>query len=215
MFLKRTLAFLLSLLSLTMIVGGVSATFNYSQSKANDAISAITGSMSEFNYSSNPPDFGDDEQTVVEVALDDLNDDSTMKGYKYAISLSGLQGVSRDGYGYVGSMDKWWSFCITAPEGLSVIMTLPAADPLGKDGIYLYIARITKTELDAKQVGDVLSQVFRVRIEKNSDGDYEQTECKSGYSPVTLYEYAYYQQQSKKIKGFAIFNGETVWKESA
>ena len=215
MVLKRILLYcVLSLIVAMTIIGGVNATFNYSQARAGDASVITAGRLSAFNYSSNPPDFGEKEANLVEVAISDINDETTTRGYKFAITFSSLPGQSRDKYGYVGSMDKWWCAYIEAPAELSVIMTLPSFDSSGNGSIYLYIAKISKDELNQRTVGEILPQVFRVRLDKNADGVYEQTECKSGKSPVTLYEYAYYMQQPKKINGFAIYGGEVVWTES-
>ena len=95
---------------------------------------------------------------------------------------------------------------------MSIILTHPSIDPEGNGALYLFLVKITAEELNQKKVGDVLTGVFRCKIVKNADtGEYEQTECKKGSSPVVEYESLgnYYGE----IKSFAVSGGKIIWVE--
>lgn len=217
---KKNKGFIFSVVALafaaTVFTGGVYATFQYATLPAEDNFFTASSSIGEFTYDSGdyPPGFDEELKTVIELAVSEetggLNGDDDWEGFKFFITYTNIG--NRHAYGYVGNMDSWGSK-FNAPDNVSFIMTLPESDPEGKDTIYLYVAKITNDELNQKEIGEILPDVFRCKIEKNAaTGKYEQTECKKGYSPIVYYEYPYYEYTLKK-KGFAVFNGQTVWQE--
>lgn len=217
-------------LAVALFTGSALATFDYAMNPAEEGTLSVVGSISEFDYSGSidyPEGFDTDHQAVVNVAVSTesggLNGDDDLVGFKLFITIPWIGG--RNNYGYVGSMDK--SFTFGTGDDVSFVMSLPQNDP--DETIYLYTAKITDAELQAMNNGlgndshyggsvsdgvqsgtvDTLAPVFRVKLEKNADGTYEQTDCKRGYSPVTLYM----NTGRNNIKAFAITKAGVVWVE--
>lgn len=208
-------------LAVALFTGSALATFDYAMNPAEEGTLSVVGSISEFDY------FDTDHQAVVNVAVSTesggLNGDDDLVGFKLFITIPWIGG--RNNYGYVGSMDK--SFTFGTGDDVSFVMSLPQNDP--DETIYLYTAKITDAELQAMNNGitkenynglnvsdgvqsgtvDTLAPVFRVKLEKNAKGLYEQTECKRGYSPVTLYM----NNPRNNIRAFALTKAGVVWVE--
>ncbi len=196
-------------LTFIICMGGVFAAFQYSLATPEEKTADIFGLLSEFNYDgTGGSDMDEKCQVVVDIALGEdgggLNGMDSFKGFKGSITLVWV--YNRTKYGYVGSMDVWWGKQFGTPDDVSFIVSHPDGDGT----IYLYIAGISQTELNAKNKGDILTNVYRVKIIKNSDDTYEQAECKKGFSPVTLYE----NTNGNDINGFAIYDGTVVWQEN-
>ena len=210
-----TILFYIVFLAIITAVGGVYASFRYDllspEDKSYSAIKTVNGFSYDEDY---PPGFDESQKTVIDLATSEedggLNGSDPFKGFKMFITFPGIQ--RRNEFGYVGNMDAWGSQ-FNAPDDVSFIMTYPANDPEGKETIYIYIVKLTNAELNQKTIGEILPDVFRCKLEKDADtGNYVHTECKVGYSPVVYYEYANYKYKLDK-KGFAVFEGEAVWKE--
>lgn len=228
----RKIFLIVAALAVALFTGSALATFDYAMNPAEEGTLSVVGSISEFDYSGSidyPEGFDTDHQAVVNVAVSTegggLNDTTPTSGFSFAINFPSFG--QRNKFGYVGSMDITISFGEQVGNNISFVMSLPQNDP--DETIYLYTAKITDAELqvmnnglgndshyggsvsDGVQSGtvDTLAPVFRVKLEKNADGLYEQTECKRGYSPVTLYMNTNY----KNIKAFALTKAGVVWTE--
>lgn len=203
-----TCAALCAFTACMVCVGGVFAAFSYARSEPEEKSILMSGSIAEFSYDG--ADMDDACKETVEIAIDGENglNGSNYLGFHLFIALPANFWYSRDRFGYVGSMDDH-DFKFGTPENVSFVMTLPTGD----EPIYLYLVSLSKAELNAKNVGEILTDVYRVKIEKNADGRYEQTEVKKGSSPVTVYEYKYCIKPYT-ANAFAIYQGEIVWQES-
>lgn len=186
-------------------VGGVFAAFSYARSEPEEKSVLMSGSIAEFSYAG--ADMDDACKETVEIAIDGENgglNSTYYIGFKWAA----LYDTRRKKEGYVGSMDDF-NYHFGTPENVSFVMTLPSGD----EPIYLYLVSLSKAELNAKSIGEILTDVYRVKIEKNADGLYEQTEVKKGSSPVTDYEHSF-SVGTYTANAFAIYKGEIVWQES-
>ena len=228
----RKIFLIVAALAVSFFTGSALATFDYAMKPAEEGTQSVVGSISGFDYSGSidyPEDFDTDHQAVVNIAVSTegggLNDTTSVSGFSFAIKFPSYG--KRNEFGYVGSMDITISFGEQVGNNISFVMSLPQNDP--DETIYLYTAKITNAELQAMNNGitkenyrglnvsdgvqdgtvDTLAPVFRVKLEKNADGLYEQTECKRGYSPVTLYMNTNY----KNIKAFALTKAGVVWIE--
>lgn len=205
-----TCAALCAFTACMVCVGGVFAAFSYARSEPEEKSVLMSGSIAEFSYAG--ADMDDACKETVEIAIDGENglNGSSYLGFHLFIAMPEYlrEQYGRHQFGYVGSMDDH-DFKFGTPEGVSFVMTLPTGD----EPIYLYLVSLSKAELNAKNVGEILTDVYRVKIEKNADGLYEQTEVKKGSSPVTVYEYKYCIKPYT-ANAFAIYQGEIVWQES-
>ena len=200
-----TCAALCAFTACMVCVGGVFAAFSYARSEPEEKSVLMSGSIAEFSYAGS--DMDDACKETVEIAIDGENgglNSTYYIGFKWAA----LYDTRRKKEGYVGSMDDF-NYQFGTPENVSFVMTLPSGD----EPIYLYLVSLSKAELNAKSIGEILSDVYRVKIERNADGLYEQTEVKKGSSPVTDYEH-YYSVGAYTANAFAIYQGEIVWQES-
>ncbi len=224
----RKIFLIVATLAVSFFTGSALATFDYAMNPAEEGTQSVVGSISGFDYSGSidyPEGFDEDHQEVVNIAVSTegggLNDTTSTSGFSFAINFPSFG--QRNKFGYVGSMDITISFGEQVGNNISFVMSLPQNDP--DETIYLYTAKITNAELQDKSNGlkgkyyyddsefsepvDTLAPVFRVKLEKNADGMYEQTECKRGYSPVTLYM----NTSHKNIKAFALTKAGVVWIE--
>ncbi len=200
-----------AVLALITCTGGIFAAFQYANGSAESKSANVSSVLAEFSYGGNPPDYNEEHQQVIDIALSDENGiTASYSGFNLGL-FTWIGG--RDNYGYVGSMDKNIPSLEVSSE-VSFIMTRPDFDPDGQENIYVYLAEITKAELNAMNVGDVLDNVYRVKLFKNASGKYEQGECKKGYSPVCYYEYPYYTYKYD-LKGFAVFEKNIIWQEGS
>ena len=200
-----------AVLALITCTGGIFAAFQYANGSAESKSANISSVLAEFSYGGNPPGYNEEHQQVIDIALSDENGiTASYSGFNLGL-FTWIGG--RDNYGYVGSMDKNIPSLEVSSE-VSFIMTRPDFDPDGQENIYVYLAEITKAELNAMNVGDVLDNVYRVKLFKNASGKYEQGECKKGYSPVCYYEYPYYTY-NYDLKGFAVFEKNIIWQEGS
>lgn len=200
-----TCAALCAFTACMVCVGGVFAAFSYARSEPEEKSILMSGSIAEFSYDG--ADMDDACKETVEIAINGENgglNSTYYIGFKWAA----LYDTRRKKEGYVGSMDDF-NYQFGTPENVSFVMTLPS----GNEPIYLYLVSLSKAELNAKSIGEILTDVYRVKIEKNADGKYEQTEVKKGSSPVTDYEH-YYSVGAYTANAFAIYQGEIVWQES-
>ena len=200
-----TCAALCALTACMVCVGGVFAAFSYARSEPEEKRILMSGSIAEFSYDG--ADMDDACKETVEIAIDGENgglNSTYYIGFKWAA----LYDTRRKKEGYVGSMDDF-NYQFGTPENVSFVMTLPTGD----EPIYLYLVSLSKAELNAKSIGEILTDVYRVKIEKNADGKYEQTEVKKGSSPVTDYEHSF-SVGTYTANAFAIYKGEIVWQES-
>ena len=200
-----TCAALCAFTACMVCVGGVFAAFSYARSEPEEKSVLMSGTIAEFSYAG--ADMDDACKETVEIAINGDNgglNSTYYIGFKWAA----LYDTRRKKEGYVGSMDDF-NYQFGTPENVSFVMTLPTGD----EPIYLYLVSLSKAELNAKNVGEILTDVYRVKIEKNADGLYEQTEVKKGSSPVTVYEYKYYLNPYT-ANAFALYQGEIVWQES-
>lgn len=200
-----------AVLALITCTGGIFAAFQYANGSAESKSANVSIVLAEFSYGGNPPGYNEKHQEVIDIALseeDGIN--ASYSGFNLGL-FTWIGG--RDNYGYVGSMDKNIPSLEVSSE-VSFIMTRPDFDPDGQENIYVYLAEITKAELNAMNVGDVLDNVYRVKLFKNASGKYEQGECKKGYSPVCYYEYPYYTYKYD-LKGFAVFEKNIIWQEGS
>ena len=200
-----TCAALCAFTACMVCVGGVFAAFSYARSEPEEKSILMSGSIAEFSYAG--ADMDNACKETVEIAIDGENgglNSTYYIGFKWAA----LYDTRRKKEGYVGSMDDF-NYQFGTPENVSFVMTLPTGD----EPIYLYLVSLSKAELNAKNVGEILTDVYRVKIEKNADGKYEQTEVKKGSSPVTDYEH-FYSVGTYTANAFAIYQGEIVWQES-
>lgn len=200
-----------AVLALITCTGGIFAAFQYANGSAESKSANVSSVLAEFSYGGNPPGYNEEHQQVIDIALSDENGiTASYSGFNLGL-FTWIGG--RDNYGYVGSMDKNIPSLEVSSE-VSFIMTRPDFDPDGQENIYVYLAEITKAELNAMNVGDVLNNVYRVKLFKNASGKYEQGECKKGYSPVCYYEYPYYTYKYD-LKGFAVFEKNIIWQEGS
>lgn len=200
-----------AVLALITCTGGIFAAFQYANGSAESKSANVSSVLAEFSYGGNPPGYNEEHQQVIDIALSDENGiTASYSGFNLGL-FTWVNG--RDNYGYVGSMDKNIPSLEVSSE-VSFIMTRPDFDPDGQENIYVYLAEITKAELNAMNVGDVLDNVYRVKLFKNASGKYEQGECKKGYSPVCYYEYPYYTY-NYDLKGFAVFERNIIWQEGS
>lgn len=200
-----TCAALCAFTACMVCVGGVFAAFSYARSEPEEKRILMSGSIAEFSYDG--ADMDDACKETVEIAIDGENgglNSTYYIGFKWAA----LYDTRRKKEGYVGSMDDF-NYQFGTPENVSFVMTLPTGD----EPIYLYLVSLSKAELNAKSIGEILTDVYRVKIEKNADGKYEQTEVKKGSSPVTDYEHSF-SVGTYTANAFAIYKGEIVWQES-
>lgn len=200
-----TCAALCAFTACMVCVGGVFAAFSYARSEPEEKSVLMSGSIAEFSYAG--ADMDDACKETVEIAIDGENgglNSTYYIGFKWAA----LYDTRRKKEGYVGSMDDF-NYQFGTPENVSFVMTLPTGD----EPIYLYLVSLSKAELNAKSIGEILTDVYRVKIEKNADGKYEQTEVKKGSSPVTDYEHSF-SVGTYTANAFAIYQGEIVWQES-
>lgn len=200
-----TCAALCAFTACMVCVGGVFAAFSYARSEPEEKSVLMSGSIAEFSYAG--ADMDDACKETVEIAIDGENgglNSTYYIGFKWAA----LYDTRRKKEGYVGSMDDF-NYHFGTPENVSFVMTLPSGD----EPIYLYLVSLSKAELNAKSIGEILTDVYRVKIEKNADGKYEQTEVKKGSSPVTDYEHSF-SVGTYTANAFAIYQGEIVWQES-
>lgn len=200
-----------AVLALITCTGGIFAAFQYANGSAESKSANVSSVLAEFSYGGNPPGYNEEHQQVIDIALSDENGiTASYSGFNLGL-FTWIGG--RDNYGYVGSMDKNIPSLEVSSE-VSFIMTRPDFDPDGQENIYVYLAEITKAELNAMNVGDILDNVYRVKLFKNASGKYEQGECKKGYSPVCYYEYPYYTY-NYDLKGFAVFEKNIIWQEGS
>lgn len=200
-----------AVLALITCTGGIFAAFQYANGSAESKSANVSSVLAEFSYGGNPPGYNEEHQQVIDIALSDENGiTASYSGFNLGL-FTWIGG--RDNYGYVGSMDKNIPSLEVSSE-VSFIMTRPDFDPDGQENIYVYLAEITKAELNAMNVRDVLDNVYRVKLFKNASGKYEQGECKKGYSPVCYYEYPYYTY-NYDLKGFAVFEKNIIWQEGS
>ena len=200
-----------AVLALITCTGGIFAAFQYANGSAESKSANVSSVLAEFSYGGNPPGYNEEHQQVIDIALSDENGiTASYSGFNLGL-FTWIGGL--DNYGYVGSMDKNIPSLEVSSE-VSFIMTRPDFDPDGQENIYVYLAEITKAELNAMNVGDVLDNVYRVKLFKNASGKYEQGECKKGYSPVCYYEYPYYTYKYD-LKGFAVFEKNIIWQEGS
>ena len=200
-----TCAALCAFTACMVCVGGVFAAFSYARSEPEEKSILMSGSIAEFSYAG--ADMDDACKETVEIAINGENgglNSTYYIGFKWAA----LYDTRRKKEGYVGSMDDF-NYQFGTPENVSFVMTLPSGD----EPIYLYLVSLSKAELNAKSIGEILTDVYRVKIEKNADGKYEQTEVKKGSSPVTDYEHSF-SVGTYTANAFAIYQGEIVWQES-
>lgn len=200
-----TCAALCAFTACMVCVGGVFAAFSYARSEPEEKSVLMSGSIAEFSYAG--ADMDDACKETVEIAISGENgglNSTYYIGFKWAA----LYDTRRKKEGYVGSMDDF-NYQFGTPENVSFVMTLPTGD----EPIYLYLVSLSKAELNAKSIGEILTDVYRVKIEKNADGKYEQTEVKKGSSPVTDYEHSF-SVGTYTANAFAIYKGEIVWQES-
>ena len=199
-----------AVLALITCTGGIFAAFQYANGSAESKSANVSSVLAEFSYGGNPPGYNEEHQQVIDIALSEESG-ITVENSMFNLGVFGWVG-SREKYGYVGSMDKGLSLEVSSE--VSFIMTRPEFDPDGQENIYVYLAEITKTELNTMNVEDVLDNVYRVKLFKNASGKYEQGECKKGYSPVCYYEYRNYTY-SHDLKGFAVFEKNVIWQEGS
>lgn len=203
-----------AVLALITCTGGIFAAFQYANGSAESKSANVSSVFAEFSYGGNPPGYNEEHQQVIDKALSE--EDGINVSYINAWSSQFYLGLfsyikERDRYGYVGSMDNYFTKLEVSSE-VSFIMTRPEFDPDGQENIYVYLAEITKADLNAMNVGDILDNVYRVTLFKNASGKYEQGECKKGYSPVCYYEYLY---NNYDRKGFAVFEKNIIWQEGS
>lgn len=208
-----------AVLALITCTGGIFAAFQYANGSAESKSANVSSVLAEFSYGGNPPGYNEKHQEVINIALseeDGINDPNITSRFGSVI----FQWVARrNEYGYVGNIDPLLGGAgakyFGTSEEVSFIMTRPEIDPDGQKNIYVFLAEITETELNAMNVGDILDNVYRVTLFKNASGKYEQGECKKGYSPVCYYEYPNYTYNNKDLKGFAVFNKNIIWQEGS
>lgn len=200
-----------AVLALITCTGGIFAAFQYANGSAESKSANVSSVLAEFSYGGNPPGYNEEHQQVIDIALSDENG-ITASSSEFNLGLFSYIN-QRNKYGYVGSMDNYFTELEVSSE-VSFIMTRPEFDPDGQDNIYVYLAEITKAELNAMNVGDILDNVYRVTLFKNASGKYEQGECKKGYSPVCYYEYPNYTYNNDR-KGFAVFKKNIIWQEGS
>lgn len=203
-----------AVLALITCTGGIFAAFQYANGSAESKSANVSIVLAEFSYGGNPPGYNEKHQEVINKALSEedginVNDENALSSPFYLCLILWVGG--RDNYGYVGSMDKNIPPLEVSSE-VSFIMTRPDFDP--DENIYVYLSEITKAELNEMNIGDVLDNVYRVKLFKNASGKYEQGECKKGYSPVCYYEYLNYTYKYD-LKGFAVFEKNIIWQEGS
>lgn len=199
-----------AVLALITCTGGIFAAFQYANGSAESKSANVSSVLAEFSYGGNPLGYNEKHQEVIDIALSEEDGiTGTYSHFRYGIFL---WVGGRHNYGYVGSMDK--SLTLDVSSEVSFIMTRPEFDPDKQENIYVYLAEITKAELNAMNVGDILDNVYRVTLFKNASGKYEQGECKKGYSPVCYYEYPNYDYYYDR-KGFAVFERNIIWQEGS
>ena len=199
-----------AVLALITCTGGIFAAFQYANGSAESKSANVSSVLAEFSYGGNPPGYNEKHQQVIDIALSEENGINAFSSQFYLGLFSYVR--QRQRYGYVGSMDNY--FMLEVSSEVSFIMTRPDFDPDGQENIYVYLAEITKAELNAMNVGDILDNVYRVKLFKNASGKYEQGECKKGYSPVCYYEYLNYTY-NYDLKGFAVFEKNIIWQEGS
>lgn len=199
-----------AVLALITCTGGIFAAFQYANGSAESKSANVSSVLAEFSYGGNPPGYNEKHQQVIDIALSEENGINAFSSQFYLGLIVWVGG--RQKYGYAGSMDNKLSLEVSSE--VSFIMTRPDFDPDGQENIYVYLAEITKAELNAMNVGDVLDNVYRVKLFKNASGKYEQGECKKGYSPVCYYEYLNYTY-NYDLKGFAVFERNIIWQEGS
>ena len=216
----RKIFLIVAALAVSFFTGSAIATFDYAMNPAEEGTLSVVGSISGFDYSGSidyPEDFDTDHKQVVDIAVSTedggLNDTDDIYG-KFRIFITNPYYFGRTNqFGYVGSMDADIGSSFregndAVPKEISFVMTLPQYG--SEKPLYLYLSKITDENLQSKSVGDMMRvPVFRVKLEKNAEGIYEQTECKRGYSRVTTYD-----DWNGGLKAFAFTtsNGE-VWIE--
>ena len=205
-----------AVLALITCTGGIFAAFQYANGSAESKSANVSSVLAEFSYGGNPPGYNEKHQEVIDIALSDENgiNDQNFSSRFGSVVFRWL--ANRYIYGYVGNMDPLLGGAkyFGTPEEVSFIMTRPEIDPDKQENIYIFLAEITETELNAMSVGDVLDNVYRVKLFKNASGKYEQGECKKGYSPVCYYEYPNYDYYYDR-KGFAVFKKNIIWQEGS
>lgn len=206
-----------AVLALITCTGGIFAAFQYANGSAESKSANVSIVLAEFSYGGNPPGYNEKHQEVINKALseeDGINDQNFTSRFGSVV----FQWVARrNEYGYVGNMDPLLGGAgakyFGTSEEVSFIMTRPEIDPDGQDNIYVFLAEITETELNAMNVGDILDNVYKVKLFKNASGKYEQGECKKGYSTICSYENPHPQQYD--TKGFAVFEKNIIWQEGS
>ena len=199
-----------AVLALISCTGGIFAAFQYANGAIESKSAIVSSVLAEFSYGGNPPGYNEKHQEVIDIALSDEGGINAFSSQFYLGLIVWVGG--RQIYGYAGSVDNKLSLEVSSE--VSFIMTRPDFDPDKQDNIYVYLAEITKAELNAMNIGDILDNVYRVKLVKNASGKYEQGECKKGYSPVCYYEYLNYTY-NYDLKGFAVFEKKIIWQEGS
>ncbi len=204
-----------AVLALITCTGGIFAAFQYANGSAESKSANVSSVLAEFSYGGNPPGYNEEHQQVIDIALSEENgiNDQNFSSKFGSVVFRWL--ANRYIYGYVGNMDPLLGGAkyFGTPEEVSFIMTRPEIDPDKQENIYIFLAEITETELNAMSVGDILDNVYRVKLFKNASGKYEQGECKKGYSTICSYENPHPQQYD--TKGFAVFEKNIIWQEGS
>lgn len=160
-------------LSVTMIIGGVFAVFNYATAPADQKEDTLITTINQFKY----PFFTQAMTDMMNFAdgtkgeTGGLNPTVYLTSYYAGNPIPGVMHAYlssspyRKKFGYVGSMDDKYNannVNFQADESISVVMRYvldEQEEPVHK--IYLYMAEITREELDAKTVGEEIV-VFKV-----------------------------------------------------
>jgi len=188
-------------LSVTMIIGGVFAVFHYAQNPANQGEDTLNTSINQFKY----PFFTQAMTDMMNFA-DGTNKNGGFNTTTYlSSSYAGnpIPGVmhaylSSSPYrrwGYVGSMDDKYNENngnFQVDESISVVIRYVVYVE-SVPTIYLYMAEITREQLDAKNVDDEIV-VYRVGYQPGANGYYLIRDAEGnpvveqGTSKVKLYE---------------------------
>lgn len=189
-------------LSVTMIIGGVFAVFNYATAPADQGEGTLITTINQFKY----PTFTQAMTDMMNFA-DGSNPNGGLDPTTYLTSYyegNPIPGVMhaylssspyRQRFGYVGSMDDKYNannVNFQADESISVVMRY-TVEVNSVTTIYLYMAEITREQLDAKNVDDEIV-VFRVGYQLATDKYYLIKDAEGnpvveqGTSKVKLYE---------------------------
>lgn len=235
----KKFAILSAVIIILLSLGGVNASFYYSLGQVGNASGSLNASLNKFTY---PAEGFDDDCSAAIDAI--ISTDNTVGGlnctnpYTGTYTIKGLHSIlnyasagNRNIYGFVGTMDPFWGEkFVGIPSSVEVVVTVidkKVENYTSDDIIYVYVAK--KDRLSQTAFGQILDEVFRVKIEK-IHGEFIQTECVLGTSEVVEYNYSsdYYDygiwgtimddiDANLSIKSFALYweensGTQTIWK---